>query len=128
MSQEFNKHGIKRINTYRKPLKRIFEGDDNWAKKRWGIFKKYNRCCYYCGTKLDFKTFTVDHLLSRYKGGNDNFENLVPCCYKCNQSKDYRTLEEFRERFFKGQTKNLFYGEKLEQERLENLQKENKNK
>ena len=41
-------------------------------------------CCAYCGAG---HPTTVDHLLPRARGGDDQGENLVPACSSCNSAK-----------------------------------------
>jgi 5-methylcytosine-specific restriction endonuclease McrA len=47
--------------------------------------------CVYCDSK---KNLTIDHVLPRSRGGQNNWENLVTCCTKCNGKKGNRTPEE----------------------------------
>lgn len=51
-----------------------------------------------CG--LDFKDFTVDHVVPCCYGGKDNEWNLVACCYNCNQLKATKSYESFAGRPF----------------------------
>ena len=40
--------------------------------------------CMYCGDLLDFEGATVEHLLARSLGGNNNISNLNIACGDCN--------------------------------------------
>lgn len=51
--------------------------------------------CYYCECWLDQHTVTIDHVLAKRNGGQDNKKNLVPCCYACNDRKGSRYLDDF---------------------------------
>lgn len=67
------------------------------------IFNVTNGRCYYCGCKLDFNNFQVDHVLPRSKNGADK-NNRVPSCSDCNIIKNNHTEEEFKkilESYFK---------------------------
>jgi hypothetical protein len=50
--------------------------------------------CQYCGCQLTNKTATVDHVISRSRGGKNTFENVVACCRPCNAKKGDKSLEE----------------------------------
>lgn len=43
------------------------------------------------------KDMQVDHIISRYKNGTDDLENLNPACRMCNFRKGVYTIEQFRE-------------------------------
>lgn len=50
--------------------------------------------CYWCKEKYG-KTFEVDHVWPRSRGGGNGAENLVLACRKCNRSKHAKTPAEF---------------------------------
>ena len=50
--------------------------------------------CQYCKKKN--KSLTVDHVIPKFRGGQDSWENLVAACKNCNQIKGERTPEEAR--------------------------------
>lgn len=61
--------------------------------------KTYNMTggrCFYCGCKLDFNNFHLDHVVPKANGGKYE-KNTVPACIECNTLKCDRTIEEFRE-------------------------------
>lgn len=65
---------------------------------RSAVWQKTAGRCFYCGTQTDpFKTFWIDHMRPRSRGGNDELENLVPSCLTCNRRKGKRTVEQFRQ-------------------------------
>lgn len=62
---------------------------------RTTIFNKTDGRCFYCGCKLDFDNFVIDHILPKSKGGKDK-NNTVPACFECNAFKYNKSIEEFR--------------------------------
>jgi len=65
------------------------------STKRKSIFDKTNGLCFYCGCKLDFDNFHMDHFEAKSNGGKVK-ENLVPSCPECNLCKSNLSIEEFR--------------------------------
>lgn len=51
--------------------------------------------CFYCGTLLDQKTVTRDHVVPISRGGSNDIDNIVPCCSSCNSKKKDKAIEEF---------------------------------
>lgn len=47
--------------------------------------------CHYCGGKA----CTKDHYLPIDRGGDSEWDNLVPACKECNELKDNMTAPEF---------------------------------
>ena len=68
------------------------------ADTRHQVYEKYNGCCAYCGTLLEYKDMQVDHLHPVLKGGSNELSNLMPACRSCNHYKESFTLEQFRDR------------------------------
>jgi len=60
---------------------------------RKNILIRDDHSCQYCGTKMT-SHLTVDHVLPRFRGGKDIWENLVTACKPCNQKKGNRTPDE----------------------------------
>ena len=50
-------------------------------------------CCQYCKKEIRLSEATVDHVLPKSKGGQNNWENVALACAKCNQKKGNRLLE-----------------------------------
>jgi len=75
----------------RKPEKRHYP-----RITRKQLLAKTNGLCYYCGEKLEFLTFTADHIVPQVSGGEDDADNLVPCCKSCNSAKGSKSLDDFR--------------------------------
>ena len=55
--------------------------------------------CVYCGTPLNKKSVTEDHVIPISKGGTDFIDNIVPACASCNSRKNNLYLEEFVARY-----------------------------
>lgn len=64
--------------------------------KRKRVFDKTNGYCYYCGCKLDYATFEVDHFIPKADGGTNDIDNLVPSCCDCNSIKGVMDVDSFR--------------------------------
>lgn len=76
-------------------------GDPNrWTAIRVPILERDRYMCAYCGRRGD----TVDHVIPKSKGGNEERNNLVACCKRCNMKKNNRTPEEANMSFWKGFT------------------------
>lgn len=69
---------------------------------RQKIYNKYNGHCAYCGRKIAYKDFQVDHYWPKFlkhwepDRDNDRDENLKPSCRKCNIHKHGWEPEEWR--------------------------------
>jgi 5-methylcytosine-specific restriction endonuclease McrA len=61
---------------------------------RKNLFVRDRFRCQYCGTHLDAKELTIDHVHPRVKGGVSKWENCVLACIACNRRKAHRTLDE----------------------------------
>jgi 5-methylcytosine-specific restriction endonuclease McrA len=55
-----------------------------------GILERDSRQCVYCGGQAT----TIDHVLSRSRGGKNLWGNLAASCVRCNHKKGSRTPEE----------------------------------
>ena len=62
------------------------------------ILNMFGGKCAYCGDTITLRTFQVDHIHAKYRGGEDKDSNYYPACRSCNASKATYTLEEFRTR------------------------------
>lgn len=56
------------------------------------IFRRDNYTCQYCGKQG--LNLTIDHVLPRRLGGNNNWTNVVTACATCNHRKGGRRPEE----------------------------------
>ena len=61
---------------------------------RKNVLVRDDYTCQYC--KKQNKSLTVDHVVPKFRGGQDNWENLVAACKNCNQIKGEHTPEEAR--------------------------------
>lgn len=59
---------------------------------RHSILARDNYTCQYCGVRG--KDLTIDHVLPRWAGGPQTWENLVACCRKCNLKKGDKTPQQ----------------------------------
>ena len=57
---------------------------------RKNILKRDNHTCQYCSALS--VPMTIDHIISRKKGGKDSWENLVAACVPCNTNKGNKSL------------------------------------
>jgi 5-methylcytosine-specific restriction endonuclease McrA len=61
---------------------------------RKNILKRDNHTCQYCGKKS--VPMTIDHIISRNKGGGDSWDNLVAACVPCNTKKGNLSLRHIQ--------------------------------
>jgi 5-methylcytosine-specific restriction endonuclease McrA len=54
---------------------------------RSNVYLRDKYICQYCGTKLDKRDCTLDHVVPTSKGGKSVFENSVTACSPCNANK-----------------------------------------
>lgn len=67
-------------------------GSRKWSRIRKTIIDR-DQCCQMCGTE---DRLTVDHIVPRVLGGDDNPSNLQVLCSSCNSSKGGRFFESHR--------------------------------
>ncbi len=58
------------------------------------VFSRDGFRCQYCGTGVNMKTGTRDHVQPLSRGGPDVLANVVTACRDCNGRKDDRTPDE----------------------------------
>jgi 5-methylcytosine-specific restriction endonuclease McrA len=56
------------------------------------VFNRDRQACQYCGKTT--KDLTLDHVVPRYRGGQNTWENVVAACVPCNHRKAGRTPQE----------------------------------
>ena len=61
---------------------------------RKNILKRDNHTCQYCGKKS--VPMTIDHIISRNKGGGDSWDDLVAACVPCNTKKGNHSLRQIQ--------------------------------
>lgn len=60
---------------------------------RIAVFVRDRGACVYCGATYQAgAALTVDHVVSRRRGGGDGFDNLVTACRACNEDKAHFSL------------------------------------
>lgn len=60
------------------------------------LVNKYGGDCYLCHENFQSKKdITLDHLIAKSKGGDDNIENLRLAHQHCNAAKKNMSLEEY---------------------------------
>jgi 5-methylcytosine-specific restriction endonuclease McrA len=71
-------------------------------KKRVRIFMRDAYTCRYCGYDMTLhfayphlRVLTLDHVVPRDAGGNNDEQNLVTCCASCNSRKGNLSIEAF---------------------------------
>ncbi len=68
-----------------------YEGE-KWTglgrKARRELFIQEKGICRWCKKMLTIKTFTVDHLLTRQEGGQDEWTNYGIACNTCNSGRE----------------------------------------
>lgn len=62
---------------------------------RFSVFERDKGLCFWCEEALTKRTFTVDHIIPRSKGGLYVEDNLVTCCHDCNNMRGSRSAEVF---------------------------------
>ena len=61
---------------------------------RFGILKRDNFTCQYCGRKAPEVALEVDHVIPKSKKGKDVDENYVTSCWECNRGKAGSLIEK----------------------------------
>lgn len=61
------------------------------------LLEYFNYQCCFCGTPIDEKSLSQDHLIPMNKSelGLHAWGNVVPCCKDCNNEKQQRPWQEF---------------------------------
>ncbi|WP_273867540.1 HNH endonuclease [Serratia odorifera] len=69
------------------------------AIKKSKVLAKTGGRCAYCGALLSSESLTIDHVISKHRGGDNSVSNLLACCRSCNTAKGAKTMEQWR-RFY----------------------------
>lgn len=59
---------------------------------RHSVLARDNYMCQYCGAKG--RELTIDHVVPRWVGGGQSWDNLVACCRRCNLKKGDKTPQQ----------------------------------
>lgn len=63
---------------------------------RDSVLRRDGRICQYCGGDAD----TIDHVVSKHRGGNHEATNLVASCSGCNEAKGTLSVADFAKKPF----------------------------
>lgn len=61
---------------------------------RRNLFLRDEGMCQYCGLLVEYRGFTLDHVLPRLRGGRSEWSNVVVCCRGCNETKGDKSPAE----------------------------------
>ncbi len=61
---------------------------------RRNIYARDCNICQYCGKKFQTHELSLDHIIPRSRGGENNWMNIVCACLRCNMKKAARTPVE----------------------------------
>ena len=70
----------------------------HYKTHKHSLFGRQEGLCGGCGVAFPFRNFTIDHIVSRAKGGTDHFDNLQLLCGACNSAKGRGTQAELKAR------------------------------
>jgi hypothetical protein len=62
-------------------------------KERFGIFKRDNFTCQYCGRTPPAVVLELDHIIPKSKGGINSTNNYITACFDCNRGKGKNELD-----------------------------------
>ncbi len=66
-------------------------------KTQWWKNQKGRGKCYYCSSRVDATSLTMDHVVPIIRGGRTTKGNIVPACKPCNDKKKYLLPIEWQE-------------------------------
>jgi len=66
---------------------------------RHSVLARDQYTCQYCGSTG--KELTIDHVIPRWVGGENTWDNLVACCRKCNLKKADKTPQQAGMKLFR---------------------------
>ena len=58
------------------------------------LFARDRNICAYCGKHFTNAHLSRDHIVPRFRGGVDEWTNVVSACFDCNQKKGCKTLKQ----------------------------------
>jgi len=74
----------------------------NDARLRHLILEREQGLCFYCLRKIQESNFTIDHVIPRCNGKEDNsYRNVVSCCFECNSRKQGREATDFLKQLYR---------------------------
>ena len=59
------------------------------AQVRTTVAERARHCCEYCQSQLKYSadSFSVEHIVPRFRAGSDDVSNLALACQRCNNAK-----------------------------------------
>ena len=75
------------------PQRTDIDAPIHYRKNKHVLFGQQEGRCNGCRMDFPFKAFTIDHIISRKRGGTDHMENLQLLCGHCNSIKGDRPQE-----------------------------------
>ena len=81
---------VKAIHSARR-AKKLGNGGRHTDTQVVELLQLWQGKCAYCGVTAT----ELDHVVSIYRGGTDNIDNILPACKPCNTSKGSRSLDEW---------------------------------
>lgn len=72
-----------------KAVRHLWKKSVPWTKANVHTRDGYK--CQYCGTKLERRELTIDHVVPKDQGGKNSWVNTVCACFPCNNKKSNRT-------------------------------------
>lgn len=107
------------------PLDAPLSENPRWAL-RIALSGAQNHRCPYCGITMSLDArlpygSTIDHVVSRCRGGADEWDNLVAACRECNEDKGSQNGLHYAAHQCKRQ-KRHHPGYRIARERSQNLQ------
>ena len=81
-------------------LSRSPEQSPKWTKEYAArmkaiLLQREEEVCRICWKEKDAEDLTLDHILSRHRGGGNGIENLQLACGSCNSKKGAKSLDEY---------------------------------
>ncbi len=70
-------------------IRQIYKREVPFSRKNILVRDGYK--CQYCGDDFNSGDLTVDHIIPKVQGGNNDWTNVVACCRSCNIRKGGRT-------------------------------------
>ena len=89
------------------------------------LFGKQEERCNGCQEVFRFKTFEIDHITPRSKGGKDHINNLQLLCPNCNRRKGNKDMKAFVKMMLKEKEESM-EKQKAELERMKRYQQEDR--
>lgn len=90
VTAQFDMPSVIRLNRYVRRYARTKTAKCN----RINIFARDLGECQYCGTQIDTRSASIDHVVPRSRGGRTSWHNVVLACQPCNHKKADMLPEE----------------------------------